>query len=99
MSELASHLLDWAGAVAALGTIVVAIGWEIWDGSIRPRLVSRAEIVRLADEILAKHADAPERAASIEEHHHWHHSDSFQQGVWNRVRHEIRRRQNAMTQR
>jgi hypothetical protein len=65
--------------------------WELWEGSIRPRLVSRTEIDALSAMMLARHGDSAERTAFIEEDRAWRYSDSFEQGKWRRVRKTIER--------
>jgi hypothetical protein len=69
------------------GTLV----WELWEGSIRPLLVPRAEIGALSVTMLVQHADRAEQMAFIEEDRAWRYSDSFEQGKWRRVRKTIER--------
>jgi hypothetical protein len=65
--------------------------WELWEGSIRPLLVPRAEIDALSAAMLARHADRAEQMAFSEEDRAWRYSDSFEQGKWRRVRKAIER--------
>jgi hypothetical protein len=75
-----------------LMVITVAIGSSIMDSSIRPRLIPRAEIEQLADDIMRHHPDDPEGAAYAAQCAAWYRSDGFEQGRWRRVRRAIRRR-------
>jgi hypothetical protein len=65
--------------------------WELWEGSIRPLLVPRAEIDALSVAMLVRHADSAEQMAFIQEDRAWRYSDSFEQGKWRRVRKTIER--------
>jgi hypothetical protein len=87
-----SDALKWLLVGIALAPMVVGIGWGIYEGSILPRLIARADIDALADEIMRRYPDNPEEAAFIEEHAAWFRSHSFEQGRWRRVRKEVRRR-------
>lgn len=60
--------------------------WVLWQGGVRPRLIPRAEIERLAAELIARHGDRAEEVAFIEEDRAWRYSDGFAQGKWRRVR-------------
>jgi hypothetical protein len=82
----------WALIALALSPIILGIGWGIVEHNILPRLIPRAEIVRLADEIAARYPDDPESAALTEEHAAWFRSRAVEQGKWRRVRKELRRR-------
>jgi len=84
--------LKWLAVAVAVSPIVIGIGWAVIEGSILPRLVPRAEIEAMADEVMRDHPDDPEEAAFIEEHAAWHRSLSFEQGKWHRVRKLIRKR-------
>jgi hypothetical protein len=59
---------------------------------VRPALIKRAEIDRLASAMLAQHGDAAERMAFVEEDRAWRYSDTFEQEKWRRVRRAMRRR-------
>lgn len=82
----------WLIIAASLLPIIGGIGWVVWDMEIRPRLIPREEIERLADDIMRRYPDDPEEAAFIEEHAAWFRSHSSEQGMWHRVRKTIRRR-------
>lgn len=85
-------VMKWTMIAVALSPIIIGIGWSIVEGSILPRMIPRAEIASLADDIMRRHPDAPEYAAYVEEHAVWFRSHTFEQGKWHRVRKEIRRR-------
>lgn len=78
--------------LVAMSPILLGVGWVVWNGWVRPRFIPRSEIDRLADDIMARYPDDPERAALREEEHYWFQSEEFEQGKWRRVRAEIRRR-------
>lgn len=90
-----SEALKWLLVGIALAPIIIGIGWSIVEGSILPRMIPRAEIASLADDIIRRHPDTPEYVAYIEEHAAWFRSHTFEQGKWHRVRKEIRRRLEA----
>lgn len=92
MADSILLVLKWAFLALALSPVIAGIGWAIIVGMILPRLIPRAEIERLADEVMARHPDAPEEAAFVEEHAAWYRSESNEQGKWRRVRKAIRRR-------
>jgi len=85
------QVLSWVGIGAATSPIWGAFLWELWEGGIRPRLVSASEIDALATAMLARHGDRAEEMAFIEEDRAWRYSDSFEQGKWWRVRKRIER--------
>ncbi|ATN32983.1 hypothetical protein ACO34A_04105 [Rhizobium sp. ACO-34A] len=75
------------------GAFVLAIFlWMEWQGRIRPMFIPRAEIKRMADELLEKHGERAEEMAFIEEDRAWRYSQTFEQGKWRRVRKELERR-------
>lgn len=88
--------LSWIGlayAVAGFGVFVFGIGFVIWHESIKPRLIPREEILRLADDITVRHPDDPDYAAYRELEAAWWKSDGAEQVKWKRVLKEIRRRE------
>lgn len=86
------YIAGWLAVVTALSPIVLAIAWVIYDMEVRPRLVPRAEIEAMADEVMSKHPENPEEWAFMEEESAWYRSNTFEQGKWHRVRRVIRRR-------
>lgn len=84
--------LKWLAIALALSPIVLGVGWALVENSILPRLVPRAEIEAITDEVMRHHPDDPEEWAFMEEHAAWYRSLSFEQGKWHRVRKTIRRR-------
>lgn len=87
-----SLTLKWLVIAVALSPMVVGIGWVIYEGSIRSRLIPRVEIEAMADEVMRKHPEDPEEWAFMEEESAWYRSHTFEQGKWHRVRKVIRRR-------
>lgn len=86
------YIAGWLAVVIALAPMVLGIGWAIYEGSVLPRLVPRAEIQAMADEVMRKHPEDPEEWAFMEEESAWYRSHTFEQGKWHRVRKVIRRR-------
>jgi len=76
---------------AATSPIWGALLWVLWQGSIRPRLIPRAEIDALAATMVARHGPRAEEVASAEEEQAWRNSCPFEQGKWRRVRKRIER--------
>jgi hypothetical protein len=81
--------LVWACIGAASSPIWGAVLWVLWQGRIRPRLITGAEIDSLAAAMLARHGCRAEEMAFIEENRAWRYSHSFEQGKWRRVRKRI----------
>jgi hypothetical protein len=79
----------WIVLAAALAPIWGTLLWEIWDGVIRPRRIARDRIDALAAAMLAQHGDRAEEMALIQEDRAWRYSNSFEQGMWRRVRKRI----------
>ena len=77
---------------AATAPIWGALLWVLWQGVIRPRLVARAEVERLAADLVARYGDRAEHIAFAKEYAAWCHSDGLEQGKWRRVRLRIERR-------
>lgn len=91
-----AELLDDHAVVALLALFVSAVVlWETWRRRIRPLLIPRAEIARLADELIARHGPRAEHMAYIEEDRAWRYSNAFEEGKWRRVRRELWRRFDA----
>jgi len=89
--DTVKQALIWIVIAAAASSIWAAILWVLWQDSIRPRLIPRAEIDTLAAELLARHGPGAEEVASAEEEQAWRNSRPFEQGKWRRVRKRIER--------
>lgn len=82
----------WAVCLSPVwGTLL----WCVWEGSVRPRLIPRQEILAEADRLWAQDRERAFELACIEEHAAWHRSETFEQGRWRRIREEIMRRERA----
>jgi hypothetical protein len=75
--------------------IVLAIGstpawgallWVVWQGQVRPRLISARQIETEATDLITRYGDNALEMAVIEEDRAWRYSDSFEQGRWRRMR-------------
>src|SRR3954469_18109018 len=75
----------WIFFAACLAPVWGTLLRELWDGSIRPRLVAPDIIERAAGAMLAKHGDRAEQMALIAEDRAWRYSDSFREGCWRRA--------------
>lgn len=70
-----------------------------WKRIVRPYFADRNKVRRLADILVARYGDRAEEMAFIEEDRAWRYSETFKQGIWRRVRLELRRRQTLTNQR
>ena len=65
--DTAKEAVIWVGIATAASPIWGALLWVLWQGSIRPRLIPRAEIDALAATMVARHGPRAEEVASAEE--------------------------------
>ncbi len=86
------NLKDVAFWIVVLSPIWGTFLWAFWEGSIRPRLIPKAEIIAKADELKTKFGDEAFEHACINEHRGWYDSNMFEQGRWRRIREEVMRR-------
>jgi hypothetical protein len=89
--DTVKQALIWIVIGAVTSPIWGALLWVFWQGSIRPRLIPRAEIDALAAELLARHGPGAEEVAAAEEGQAWRNSDPFERGKWRQVRKRIER--------
>lgn len=87
---LGGRLLFLMQGALALSPIIFAMGFVLHRGVLKPILIPKSEIERMALDLIDRFND-PEGAAMIEEHSAWYRSDNFQQGKWRRVRKMIAR--------
>ena len=87
-----SILWDIAVWTIAVGPLAFCIGWPAWMLFIRPALIPKADIVAIADWLIAEHGDKAAEIAFQMHQRAWAQSEPFDQGKWRRVRHEIARR-------
>ena len=83
MELLTSSYAPFIGIAAFAAGAFLSVEWQ---GRIRPLLIPRKEIERLADDLTAKHGARAEEFAAMEEHRAWRYSQNFDQGKWRRVR-------------
>ncbi|MCZ4075000.1 hypothetical protein [Agrobacterium sp. LMR679] len=83
---------SWSSIVVIGACGLSAFMYVIWQQAVRPMLVPRAEIKRIADILMKAYGNAAEELAVIEEDRAWRYSRNFEQGKWRRVRAELRRR-------
>jgi hypothetical protein len=84
----------WQAASGVMIAIVAfpiwgALCWLIWEGSIKPRLIPKTEIVELAKTHIALYGKRAAEIAFIEEDRAWRYSETFEQAKWKRVRRYI----------
>ncbi len=60
--------------------------WVLWQGIVRPRLIPRAEVERLAELLIERHGEGAGEVAFANEYGAWRDSNGFEQGKWRRVR-------------
>jgi hypothetical protein len=78
--------LWWGLAVVCTAPIWGTFIWFLNELYIRPLLIPKAEIERLADALRRNYPTDPAEAAFTEEQNAWYRSDTFEQGKWRRVR-------------
>lgn len=81
--------LPFIGIAAFAGAVFLSVEWQ---GRVRPLLIPRTEIEKLASELIGKHGERAEEVAFIEEDRAWRYSQNFEQGKWRRVRKLLERR-------
>jgi hypothetical protein len=81
--------LWWIFVVVCTAPIWGTLIWFLNELYIRPLLIPKAEIDRMADELRRSHPADPADAAFTEEVNAWYRSDTFEQGKWRRVRKHI----------
>ena len=89
--DTVKQALIWIGIGAVASPIWGPLLWVFWQGSLRPRLIARADIDALAAEMLARHGRRAQEVAAAEEEQAWRNSRPFEQGKWRRVRKRIER--------
>ncbi len=85
-------IILWVMIGAVSAPVWGALLYALWQGVVRPRLISTEEIDRLAAELLESHGDRAADVAFADEYCAWRHSNSFERGKWRRVRQQIERR-------
>lgn len=86
-------IVFWLAIGVATAPIWGPALWILWQGVVRPHLVPRREIERMATLLIEREGDRAEDVAFGEEYGAWRNSDSFAQGRWRRVRRLIGIRQ------
>jgi hypothetical protein len=92
MPEWLPPLLMGIWVAIALSPIWGALVWMVWSGLIRPRLIPRQEIGRLADGLAAQYGDSAEATAALEEDRARRRLELFEEMKWRRIRRQLRRR-------
>lgn len=90
--DIFKKVILWLALAVASAPIWGALLWVLWSGVVRPRLIRRTEVERLAAELLANYGERAEDIAFAKEYAAWCHSDGFEQGKWRRVRQRIEAR-------
>src|ERR1041384_1972434 len=89
--DLGKQIVLWIALAAAASPIRGGILLFLWSNVLLPLRIPRAEIERLAAELIARYGDEAEEVAFGEEYHAWRHSDGLGRGRWRRVRGGIER--------
>ncbi|MEQ8659153.1 MAG: hypothetical protein RIC24_17740 [Hyphomicrobiales bacterium] len=95
MQVLFDFIVSHPVALAVALVIVGVISWHTWVHRIRPLLIPKSDIDRMADALIAEHGSRAEEIASMEEDRAWRYSNTLKQGIWRRVRRELQRRYEA----
>jgi hypothetical protein len=92
MHETIRIAANWVTIALALAPMALGLCAGVVERFLLPLLIPRAEIERLAEDVMRRSPDDPEGAAFCEEQAAWFRSEGREQGKWRRVRREIRRR-------
>jgi hypothetical protein len=92
MSETFSSIVKWLVVALALSPAWATLVWHLWVLAIKPRLIPRERIIRMADELRTEFGEEAEDIAFIYEDRAWRRSETLEQGIWHRVRLELYRR-------
>jgi hypothetical protein len=83
--------MDWRGIIW-WGLVIVCTApiwgtliWFLNELYIRPMLIPKLEIERLAEEIMDRNLGDPVEMAFSEEQNAWYRGETFEQGKWRRV--------------
>lgn len=79
-------IIWWGLMIVCTAPIWGTLIWFLNELYIRPLLIPKAEIERLANELVRSHPADPAEAAFMEEQNAWYRSDTYEQGKWRRVR-------------
>jgi hypothetical protein len=80
---------SWIG-FAVLGFVALAtFAWHMNELFVRPYFVPTERIRSLASEMYRRNPEDPAEAAFIEEDAAWRRSETYEQGIWRRVRKHI----------
>lgn len=86
--------------LAIMAVVFLSVGAvSEWNRIVRPYFADRNKVRQLADILVARYGDRAEEMAFIEEDRAWRYSETFKQGIWRRVRLELRKRQALTDQR
>jgi hypothetical protein len=91
--------LKYTAILVVTSPIWLTIFLEVWQGIVKPGLISKTDIDLLVKGLIAEHGVQAARIAFIDEDRAWRLGDSFEQGKWRRVRKEIERRNTDNTRR
>jgi hypothetical protein len=89
---------NWLFWCVALAVPVGTLAWHLWELLIKPRLIPRHKIKRMADELEEHHGVLAEDVAFAHEDRAWRRSETAEQGIWHQVRLELYRRRKAGAQ-
>ena len=86
------EIVFWLALGAAAAPICGAGLWVLWQGVIRPHLIPRVEVERLAALLIERYGERAGEVAFAKEYGAWRSSNGFKQGKWRRVRRLIETR-------
>ena len=82
----------WLAICAATAPIWGTGLWVLWQAVVRPQLIPRTEVERMATLLVDRYGERADEVAFGEEYGAWRNSDAFAQGNWRRIRKMIERR-------
>jgi hypothetical protein len=86
------EIVVWLAIGAATAPVWGAGFWVLWQGVVRPHLIPRVEVERLAALLVERHGERAGEVAFAREYGAWRDSSGFEQGKWRRVRRSIETR-------
>ena len=90
------EIVIWLAGAAPAAPIWGAGLLVLWQGVVRPHLISRGEVERLAALLVERYGEGAGEVAFAREYGAWRDSNGLEQGKWRRVRTLIETRQRIL---
>lgn len=91
METIINLLQDHFLLVILLGLFLSTGALHEWHRLVRPYFADRYKIQKLTEILIARYGDRADEVAFTEEDRAWRYSETFKQGIWRRVRIELRK--------